>query len=172
MNLKDVVDFAEAAHAEVGKYRQTFTLSPSQLKKDSFTLGSLTWRSIPYGTAKIEDVPDDSRGIYAFTVRPSNALCPPSGYVLYIGIAGRRSNRSLRARYKDYLQENKILRRPKIARMIGTWHEVLHFFFTPVGNEITSEDLEEMERELNGALLPPFSEADIEASIKTKKRAF
>lgn len=172
LDLKKVFDFADEAYSQVGKYRETFTLSPEQLNKADFTLNALAWRSIPYGKEKIDEVPDDRRGIYAFSVRPSCDLCPPCGYVLYIGIAGRRSDRSLRARYKDYLQEGQILKRPKIARMIGTWHEVLHFFFSPVENEITSEDLEEMEKELNGALLPPCSDADIEADIKTKRRAF
>ena len=60
------------------------------------------------------------------------AVLPPHEYILYIGIAGYNSQRSLRERYKDYLNAKKVIKRAKIARMIGTWHEVLRFFFAPV----------------------------------------
>ena len=56
--------------------------------------------------------------------------------------------------------------------MIGTWNEVLRFFFAPVGDEVSSEDLKTLEQQLNTALMPPFSEGDLEADTKRKRRAF
>jgi hypothetical protein len=56
--------------------------------------------------------------------------------------------------------------------MIGTWHSVLRFYFAPVDATISSDDLKDLEKKLNSALLPPFSEGDLEAGIKRKRRAF
>lgn len=56
--------------------------------------------------------------------------------------------------------------------MIGNWHEVLRFFYAPISNNVTSEELEDLEKKLNSAFLPPFSEGDLDADIKRKRRAF
>jgi len=172
LNLKKVIDCANDAHDKIGKFHQRFTLSPEQLMKADYVLQNLSWASIPYKEQDISAVPNDRRGIYAFSVLAGCNLCPQTGYVLYIGIAGRRSNRSLRARYGEYRRDSSILKRPAITRMIGTWHEVLHFFFAPVDDCVTTEELMTMEEQLNGALLPPCSKADIEGEIKEKVRAF
>ena len=60
----------------------------------------------------------------------------------------------------------------ELPRMIGTWHDVLRFFFAPVSDDLSSDDLKNLEKELNTALMPPFSENDLEADIKRKRRAF
>lgn len=65
-----------------------------------------------------------------------------------------------------------MIKRERIAYMIGTWHKVLHFYFAPVDDAITSADLEELERQLNSALLPPYSEGDLDAETKSKRKAF
>ena len=56
--------------------------------------------------------------------------------------------------------------------MVGTWRAVLRFYFAPVDEDVTSAQLEELERQLNGKLLPPMSEGDLEAGIKKQRRAF
>ena len=117
-------------------------------------------------------VPDDKRGIYAFAVCQHNDVLPPHGYVLYIGIAGRDSDRPLRDRYRDYLNGKKIMKRKKIAFMIGNWHKVLRFFYAPVDDDLSSEDLQKLERQLNTALLPPYSNRDMDADVRGKRRAF
>lgn len=172
MDLTSLIDFANEAEAEIGKYRVGMTLSPSKMGCDSYSVPNLNWQSIKYGEAELNQVPNDKRGIYAFAICELNAVLPPHGYILYIGIAGRRSTRSLRDRYKDYLNKNKVMKRSRIAYMIGTWHEVLRFFFVPVDDAMTSDELETLEEQLNTALLPPFSEGDLEAETKNKRRAF
>ena len=147
-------------------------LSPSGLKFSPFRVATLAWKHVKYGKDEINEVPDDKRGIYAFVVCEPSAVLPPHGHVLYIGIAGRKSNRSLRARYLDYLNPKKVIKRERIAYMIGTWHEVLRFYFAPVDDTMTSDDLEELERQLNSALLPPCAEGDLEAKTKAKRKAF
>ena len=56
--------------------------------------------------------------------------------------------------------------------MIGTWHEVLRFYFAPVEDDVSTEDLQEIEKQLNTALMPSFSKGDLEADAKKKRSAF
>lgn len=172
MDLQSVVDFVDQAHQEVGKFRIEITLAPEKLMAESYCVNALDWSSVLYGEAQIEEIPNDQRGVYAFAVCHENDVLPPYGCVLYLGIAGRDSNRSLRQRYKDYLNAKKVLKRDRIARMIGTWHRVLRFYFAPVGNDMTAADLKALEKQLNSALMPAFSAGDLDAGTRRKRRAF
>lgn len=170
--IDGLVDFANSVTEEIAKYTVPVTLSPQKMKVDEHAFPALAWESISYGAKELDKIPDDKRGIYAFSVCHNDNILPPHGYVLYIGIAGRDSDRSLRERYKDYLNQKKVIKRPKIALMIGTWRDVLKFFFSPVPDEVSSDSLKTLERQLNTALMPPFSEGDLEADTKRKRRAF
>lgn len=172
MNLDSLIDFANEATAEIAKFAIPITLSPDKMLAGGYVIPALVWNSISYGNDELDKVPDDRRGVYAFAVCQNDGVLPPHGYILYIGMAGRDSERPLRDRYKDYLNEKKVLKRARIARMIGTWHQVLRFFFAPVDDNISSDELKILERQLNTALMPPFSEGDLEAETKQKRRAF
>ncbi|MBT3039175.1 MAG: hypothetical protein KME37_09575 [Candidatus Thiodiazotropha sp. (ex Codakia orbicularis)] len=173
MDLDEIIDFANEVTDEIGKFRvDNIFLSPDKLMSDDFQIASLEWDSIPYGDSEIDKVPNDRRGIYAFVIFQENKVFPPHGYVLYIGIAGRNSDRPLRQRYKDYLNSKKVRKRAKIARMIGLWNEVLKFYFAPIDNNVSTDDLQILEKQLNSALLPPCSVGDLDAETKTKRRAF
>lgn len=172
MDLDRIIDFTDEAHDEVGRYRVNFILSPKNMMTDSYAIADLKWDSISYGEEEVEKVPDDKRGIYAFVICRNNDVFPPHGYVLYIGIAGRHSARTLRDRYKDYLDTTKVRSRARIARMIGDWYQVLHFYFAPIDDNVSLDELMELERQLNTALMPPFSVGDLEAEIKEMRRAF
>ncbi|MCY4038159.1 MAG: hypothetical protein OXF09_01720, partial [Hyphomicrobiales bacterium] len=139
----------------------------------NFALKNLSWKSIAYGEENGHSKIPNKRGIYAFTVLwPSNVL-PPHGYILYIGIAGRNSSRSLRERYKDYLNPNKIKKEmPRLAYAFGNWRKVTRFFFAPVSSNITSEKLQLLEEQLNTAVIPRYAMGDLEAETKTMRRAF
>ncbi len=173
MNFDLLVDFVNEATEEIAKYQVEFTLSSPNMRVNQYVVPFLKWDSISYGDAEICKVPNDKRGIYAFAICQLSDVLPPHGYILYVGIAGRDSKRSLRERYKDYLNEKKVIKSsPRIARMIGTWHDVLRFFFAPVSDDVSADDLKKLEKELNSVLIPPFSENDLEADIKRKRRAF
>ena len=172
MNLDSLIDFANEATDEIGKYKVSFILSSPKIQVNQHIIPVLHWESVKYGNAELNKVPDDKRGIYAFSICQHSDVLPPHGYILYIGIAGYRSNRSLRERYKDYLNEKQVFKRANIARMIGTWHGVLRFLFAPVSDDFSSDDLKKLEKQLNTALMPPFSENDLEADINRKRRAF
>lgn len=172
MNLDAIVDFANQAHDEIGRYKVGMTFAPDNIITAAYAITPLSWQSVTYGEAEIDKVPDDKRGIYAFAVNHPSDVLPPHGYILYIGIAGRNSNRSLQARYRDYLNAKIVIKRPHVARMIGDWHKVLRFFFAPIDATVSSEDLELLEQQLNTALMPPFSLGDLEADTKAKRKAF
>jgi hypothetical protein len=170
--LDELTDFANAATADIAKYQVPIVLNANNILGDGHAVDALTWQSVSYGKAELDLVPADKRGIYAFAVCRLNAILPPHGYILYIGIAGRDSDRPLRDRYQDYLNPKKVIKRARIARMIGTWHQVLRFFFAPVDDDVSSADLQLLETQLNTAFMPPFSEGDLEAETKRKRRAF
>ena len=172
MNLNTLIDFANDATMEIAKFTISVTLSPDKMMATGHPVPALAWDSVSYGDEEAEKVPADKRGVYAFAICRNNDVLPPHGYVLYIGIAGRDSRRPLRDRYKDYLNEKKVMKRTRIARMIGTWHHVLRFYFAAVDDELSSDDLKTLEQQLNTALMPPFSVGDLEAETKHKRRAF
>lgn len=166
-------DFANRANEDLGRYQLQSILNPERLMQENFVVKKLNWKSIAYGDENWLNKIPDKRGIYAFTILwPSNVL-PPHGYILYIGIAGRNSSRSLRERYKDYLNSNKIIKEmPRLAYAFGNWREVTRFFFAPVSNNITSEKLQLLEEQLNTALMPRYAMGDVDAEIRTKRKAF
>ncbi len=172
MKLDPLKDFADKVTQELRKYEIEFTLSPEKMKASGRGTRSLVWDSISYGSTEIEKVPNDKRGVYAFAVCQLSGVLPPHGYILYIGVAGRNSQRPLRERYKDYLYPSRIRRRPGISAMIGTWSEVLRFFFAPVDEGVSSDQLLTIEKQLINSLMPPFSVGDLAADVRFMKRAF
>ena len=56
--------------------------------------------------------------------------------------------------------------------MIATWYDLLRFFYCPVNADVTSDELEHLERELNSAWMPPYVKLDLDATIRQMRRAF
>ena len=162
----------DLADRQIGRFKVEFTLNPDLLSRPTYRMEKLSWSSVPYGRSDLDQVPDNMRGIYAFVVSHCNPVLPHHGYVLYVGIAGHNSNRSLRARYRDYLNTKKILKRDRVKAMISKWANVLHFVYAPVELNVSSDDLIALEREVSGALLPPFSPGDLEGRLKEMVRMF
>ena len=170
--MTDPLDDFVNASAEQLKYRFTVTLDPDRLTAADSELKPLAWDSIPYGPNEIHRIPDNKRGVYAFAISYPSDVLPLHSYILYIGIAGRDSQRSLRARYRDYLNRRSLLKRERFARMVVCWGPILRFFFAPVEETVTSDDLKSLERRLNTAFMPPFSINDLDARARQMQRAF
>jgi len=121
LDLTLLRDFADNAVNQIAKFEISMVLSPEEMMKGKYIIPVLNWDSVSYGKEELDKTPNDKQGIYAFVICQNNDVLPPHGYILYIGIAGKNSNRSLRDRYKDYLNQKKIIKHSaKIARMIGT----------------------------------------------------
>lgn len=168
-----VDDFNDQINQEIARYEvKDVILNPDKLLADNFVIPQLHWESIKFGREEIDKVPDDRRGVYAFAVMIDSGVLPPHGYILYIGMAGRNSDRSLRERYSDYLSPSKVKKRGRITRVIGNWRQVLKFMFAAVDNAVPTQDIETLERQLNTALIPPYSDRDMEADIRQKRAAW
>ena len=161
---------ADPAYEVYGKFEFKASISPKRLKVSEYVVKSLDWKSIPYGEEHKNEVPDDKRGIYAFVICHPSKVLPQHGYVLYMGIAGKNSNRSLRRRYQDYLSIGSLRKRPPIDDMVRRWRDALWFFFAPVGCEISSDDLQKLEIQLNTALTPTYVQRDLDATVGRGKR--
>ena len=172
MKIQRLIDAANKTSEEYGRYLIRFALAPQRLNFQHYLIPNLSWSSIMYGEEELDKVPNDKRGIYAFAIHQPSVTLPPHKYILYIGISGRNSNRSLRERYRDYLTMSKVQGRPSISYMIGNWHPVLQFLYAPVEDEVTTEELQELEKQLNSALMPPYSYGDIDAEIRHQRKAF
>ena len=172
MSWEEVSDFANAVNTEIASYAMHFILNTEKMLDGNFAVSNLNWDAINFETGDIQQVPDDKRGVYGFIIQVESQVLPPHGYVVYMGIAGRNSSRPLRERYRDYLNPNKVIKRGGISRVIGTWHQVLRFFFAPVDDAVTNEQLIQLEIQLNTALMPPYSENDIDADVRAKRRAW
>ena len=168
-NLHDLV---RQADDQLGQYTLQFTLSTPLLARSLSHLPTLVWHSVPYGREYKDTVPNDQRGLYAFVIATPEQSLPTHGYVCYIGMSGKNSRRSLRERYSDYLDNRKIAKRIHIARMIVKWESVLRFFFAPVGDDVTSEEIFDIEKTLNDTFQPPFSRGDYSARVRTLRKAF
>ena len=162
----------DAATAAIKDYELDFVLNTQNIVDLDISQHPLNWSSIKFGKADIQMVPNDSRGIYAFVISNLRPFLPPHGYIVYIGIAGRDSDRSLRARYRDYFKQSYVQIRAPIRRMIERWHLLLRFHFAPVAENVTSTELKQLEKRLNTAFLPPFNKGDIEADTKKHIAAF
>ena len=172
LDLQAIRDRVDLATQAIAKHKVRFTLNPEYMTTASYPVDELSWASVRYGLDDADDVPDDQRGVYAFVVAHSDKVLPWHRYVMYVGIGGKNSSRSLRDRYHDYLNTKKVLKRDRIARMIGTWSDVLHFAYAPVPESVSSKELIDLEMAINSALLPPFSKADLKAHIKKMQRMY
>ena len=162
----------DAAISEIKAYELKFVLNTQKILNLDATQNPLQWKSIKFGTSERDKVPDDKRGIYAFAISDQRAFLPPHSYIMYIGIAGKNSNRSLRERYGDYLTNSEVRLRPRIRNMIVQWHPILRFHFAPVADDFFSEQLKALEERLITAFLPPCCKSDLAAKTRRKVAAF
>ena len=167
--IRDRVDLAARA---IGDHKVKFTLNPNYMTTASYPVDELSWSSVRFGLDDGDDVPNDKRGVYAFVVAHTDKVLPWHRYVMYVGIAGKNSNRTLRDRYNDYLNTKKVLKRDRIAKIIGTWFDALHFAYAPVPETVSSTQLIDLEIAINSALLPPYCKGDIKAQIKKMQRMY
>ena len=85
---------------------------------DDHAVATLAWDSISYGEQELERVPADKRGIYAFAVcRNSDVFSAPRVCPLHRDCGVRDSIRSLRDRYRDYLNDRKVMKRAPVSHV-------------------------------------------------------
>lgn len=148
---------------------QWFVLSPKNWRNYTLT-HRLTWQSVKFEDANSATVPTE-KGVYAFVVRHDNGYFPPHGFIMYIGITGiRGSKRTLRARYGEYVREKKRNKRSHIHFMLNAYEDDIFFFYAPVTD--TAVKLDELEKALNDAIVPPMNKKDFSAEMRSVIGAF
>ena len=125
----------------------------------------LDWQSVRFCDAEVSRVPE-RRGVYAFVVQFQDHATAPlhlpvHGYVMYAGITGHVGvSRTLRTRYRDYLREKRRGKRVQIWSMLNKWADDLFFHYSEVRDEAR---LDNIERALNDAIIPPYVTKDFSA---------
>ncbi len=109
----------DVATMEIKGYELEFILNTRKILNLNTSENPITWNSIKFDKNQSDFVPNDKRGIYAFIISDKRDFLPPNGYIMYIGIAGKNSGRSLRDRYKDYFNQSEIKARPRLRKMIA-----------------------------------------------------
>jgi len=131
---------------------------------DAYTVPqiSLNWKCVKFEQSNKNQIPIQ-KGVYAFFVEPRLAKFPSTAYLVYIGQAGFRSDRHLRKRFGDYLQDKKTPKRPKIHLMLNKWENYLYFYYAEV--DATQTNLKQLEQKLLDTFTPPFSQIGYSAKI-------
>jgi len=89
----------------------------------------LQWKSIKFNVNNVTKIPEE-KGIYCFIVRPNYPNFFTTTYLFYVG----KTTRTLRKRYKEYLedQKGKGKPRPKVFEMLELYKNDLYFYYTTI----------------------------------------
>jgi len=149
----DLVKLRDDA-SDLSWYRiDTYILSPVLWSKYPDRV-VLTWSEVKFGERYAACVPDDKIGVYTFFVCPEIANYPTLAYPLYVGMTAEQS---FRKRYQQYLRESRKRKpRPLILKMLTSWPDNLYFYYAPI-DDMDHSMIEQVERDLISALLPPFN---------------
>jgi len=167
--MKPAHDFADFSvrQKELDHYSQTFILHPKHLQ--SFvTTAKLDWHHIRFQKANISQVPAEA-GVYTFAVNHDGSGLPPHGYVLYVGqTGGKRNDRTLRDRAREYFREKAGGKRLHVWWFLNKWDGCVIFSFVPLNPKAIN--LLQIESKLNDALMPPYSIKDFSPEIRARKK--
>jgi len=163
--FQDFIDH-ETEQKDIAYYTQRFVLHPKFLQGLQLPV-SLTWQQTPFLPQNASAVVKET-GIYAFVIQHDAKGLPPHGYVAYIGQAGaKKHSRTLQARFKEYLNNKKRPKRPRIWALLNKWETCLVFHFAAI--DAKSVNLLEVEAKLNDAMFLPYPQNDFSPSIRPKK---
>lgn len=149
------------------RFKRDFILSPLRWRQFT-TKAQLNWQSVKYKKTQKTQV-STKRGIYAFVVQHPVVAFPANGYIMYIGITGLKEGRTLRIRFGEYFQVSKLRKRPHIEYMLKNWRTAMYFYFAEVTDRRLS--LAKLEKEMNDAIIPPYSKNDFSANFRGTRRA-
>jgi excinuclease UvrABC nuclease subunit len=134
------------------------------------------WTKMKYLNSNIDDfdsainnVPDDSGGLYMFYIK-CGIISGITEYPLYIGRAQYTEHQNLKKRVKEYFQKySRNGERPKITKMFNYWSNELHLAYFQL-NE--NEEINELEKQLINSLLLPMNSKIPDTEISQAINAF
>ena len=169
MRTAPYIDFASfsAEQQKFEYYDQKFTLHPDRLSSLKLPV-TLRWNQTKFQENNVNAVTEEP-GVYAFAVANDAPGLPPHGYILYIGqTKGKTRVKTLRDRMKEYFQERRRPKRVGVWLFLNKWKGSLFFLFAPVDPK--RFDLLDIERQLNDAVVPPYSQQDFSPRIRKMQR--
>jgi hypothetical protein len=161
------LDFVQETD-DLKSFAVRFVLSPRQWGTFACSI-ALGWQRVKFDRLNSENVPN-ATGIYAFAVEYPDSQLPPHGYVMYIGITKSDGGGNLRKRYRQYLDEKRVLKRAKVHYMLNKWFQHLYFHYAEVTDPQC--DIRDLEQRLCDALVPPYNKNDFSAMIRKQVQAF
>jgi hypothetical protein len=124
----------------------------------------LTWNAIPFVRGGGAALPNEA-GLYCFFVGQARPQLPLVLYPLY---AGETVN--LRQRYSQYVREKDNPKgRYHVRRFLKAFHGEVAFAFALFDGDDRAR--QSIEKQLNNALMPPYSHKDFTAEVGARKRA-
>lgn len=125
----------------------------------------LVWHYTPFERRKEQDV-SGGPGVYCFHVGHDLECLPVFGVSLYGG-----STQSLRNRFIDYFHEKNSTRgRIWVKKFLHVFDGELNFAWSEV--DIIKSDIKILEKQLNDALMPPYSIKDFSADVRAGRNAW
>ena len=126
-----------------------FVLSTTLWSQYSVPL-SLQWKTVEFNRGNSLNVPNNSAGVYLFSVRVG-VKGIPGEYLIYVG----KTDRNFRTRFKEYLiEQDSLTGRFVVTTALSRWRGFLWFYYAPV-NDYTR--IKECEDALISALIPPLN---------------
>lgn len=116
---------------------------------------------------EVDKIPNTCGGIYLFYIKP-DVIPKIHHYLVYIGRARKTQYQNLRKRVREYATETKRL---KIHNMKLIWGSYLYVRYLPLPTE-DNDCIDELEKELIKAVLPPFNDEYPEVYNQAIKSAF
>lgn len=171
--MVDLVDLAtpsiknrskkKLVQADLKYHADTYVMYPPFFEKAK-ELPNLEWKKLVFPDQAKKNVPD-VRGVYAFAIDVQNPLVPPTSYITYIGLGGKKGNGStLKKRFTTYIRNMKTPDRVRIAEMLDRWKSNLTYYYAVVDD---NDDTEAIEETLLSILIPPYNRGDFSAELKS-----
>jgi len=108
-----------------------------------------------------------SPGVYCFHIGHAHNNIPPMGQSLYGGI----TTRTLRIRCREYLVEkDNDEGRIYVRKFLKVFEGELDFAWAIVDPKVY--DLRQLEKDMNGAMMPPYSRKDFDAKVRGERAAW
>lgn len=155
------IDFAE--EADIKNHIKKFLLYPMFWKDINNKIQlKLKWNSIKFNS-KNSSLAPNKKGVYAFILKPSCDNFIETRYLFYVG----KTNRTLRIRYKEYLDEKEGKGKPrkKVHKMLNQYEDFLHFYWAEI-NDI--KRVNEFEEKLLNTFVPHINVTIPKAKIKNE----
>lgn len=126
----------------------------------------LVWKEIQFDKGNLKKVPNKTKGIYCFVMKPEFNQLFETKYLFYIGMTGR----NFRVRFKEYLddQDGKGKPRHKVFNMLKLWRNYLYFTYAEIP---AISDIKDTEVRLLNTFVPKVNTDIPKARIKPELKS-